>query len=236
MRKYTYVITLVLFTVLLACKKESNEKLDPPATVNVINAVVGLGQIKLNIDAGSGFYWSKAPGLDYGGYRPYSSFTGTKNIKAVTAADTNKVVFNRTIDLGTISTLYLAGQAPNVDTIFRAEKNIPFVSFENINPEFACYVRFVNMAPDSPPLSINIQSVNNAEVTGLAYKSISAFKKYPALTTTGNYIFEIRNAATTEVLATYTMDINLSRYKTVSLVITGLVNPRSISVTQANYF
>jgi len=236
MRKYTYVITLVLFTVLLACKKESNEKLDPPATVNVINAVVGLGQIKLNIDAGSGFYWSRASGLDYGGYRQYSSFTGTKNIKAVTTADTNKVVFNRTIDLSAISTLYLTGQAPNVDTIFRNEKNIPFVSFENINPEFACYVRFVNMAPDSPPLSVNIKSTNSAEVTGLAYKAVSAFKKYPALSTTGDYVFEITNSVTGAKLGEYTMNTNLSRYKTVSLVITGLTSPNSINVTQANYF
>jgi hypothetical protein len=61
----------------------------------------------------------------------------------------------------------------------------------------------------------------------LAYKGITDFKKYVALTTTPNYVFQVRDGITNAVLASFTLNTNSNRYKTVSLVISGLMGTTS---------
>ncbi|MBO9572062.1 MAG: DUF4397 domain-containing protein, partial [Chitinophagaceae bacterium] len=85
-------------------------------------------------------------------------------------------------------------------------------------------VRFVNLSPNSPELSINlVGSPNGSEVTSLPYKAVTEFKNYSATWADNFYDFEIRNAATGEVLGFYTYH-TLARMRNVTLIVRGLID------------
>lgn len=226
-----------------SCKKDKTSY-NGTSSLYVIDAAIGTGAVKVNVGGGSGFTYSRATDLLFGTSGVYSAFTGNNSITIVSSADTTKTIFNRTINLQAINTLYLAGQAPNIDTIYRAETNFPYINSTVNNADNSMYVRFVNLSPNSPPLNINIQSTVTNEITALPYKGISAYKKYAASST--DYTFEIRDAsldpATTAPLATFTLPTSNTLYKTTTLVIEGLVSadptnpgPTPLTVLQVNY-
>jgi hypothetical protein len=65
-------------------------------------------------------------------------------------------------------------------------------------------VRFVNLSAGSAPVNFSITGATTGpEVSGLAYKSMTAFKMYPATSTVSNYNFEVRDPATNTLLASY---------------------------------
>lgn len=213
---------MLLFLV-SACKDDNNFEPTATANITVVNAAVDAGPIKVNAGASSAFSYAKATALAYGASARYANYVGTYPITVVSSTDTTKTLFSRTIDLKPISTLYLAGQSPTIDTMYRVETNFPFIQATDINAEFAGYVRFVNLSPNSPALNIKLTTVTTNEATGLAYKGITPFIKYPALTTTANYVFEIRNATTNTVLTTISLSSATIRFKTISIIIRGLV-------------
>lgn len=244
MKKILYgIISAMLLFSVSSCKKDKTTYNGTSSTY-VINAAVGAGAVKVNLGGSNGFAYSRAPDLAYGASGLYSGFTGSNSINIVSSADTTKTIFNRTINLQAINTIFVAGQAPNIDTIYRAETNFPYINPTVNRPDSSMYVRFVNLSPNSPPLNINIQSAPTNETTALPYKGITAYKKYAALTK--NYTFEIRDPALdpskTSPLTTFTLSTSNTRYKTTTLVIKGLVpvdptnpGPTPISVLQVNY-
>lgn len=244
MKKVLYsIIPVMLLFFYSSCKKD-NTKYNSTSSLYVINAAVGAGAVKVNVNGGSGFAYSRVTDLVYAAGASYGGFTGNNTINVVSSTDTTKTIFNRTVNMISINTLYLAGQVPNIDTIYRAETNFPYINASANNPDNSMYVRFVNLSPNSPALNINIKSSAANEFTSLAYKGISDYKKYAAGST--NYIFEIRDASldpsSTAPLATFTLSGTNTRYKTTTLVIKGLVstglttpNPTPISVFQVNY-
>jgi len=230
MKLYEQSILFIAIILLgSACERETYE-IKSTSSVYVINAAVDNGPIRVNVGAGNGFSYSKATDLAFGTSNIYGAFSGGNKITVVNSLDTTKTVFNRTLNLEGVSTLYIAGQVPITDTIFQAEKNLPYISQGNINnPDNSFYLRFVNLSPNSNPLSINIKQSTVKETTSLGYKSISQFKKYEALTTTANYIFEITDPITNRLLATYTLNTGNNRFKTISLVIKGLVDGTGVN-------
>lgn len=226
MKKILYsVISAILLFLGSACEKDKTEY-KATANINVINATIGTGSVKVNPGAGSGFSYAAATSLPAYANSMYGAFVGNNTVTVVSATDTTKTLFQRSISLQPISTLYLSGQSPALDTMFRVEQNLPYIASAVANPDNSVYIRFVNLSPNSPPLSINIKSTTTVpnEVNALPYQGISPFKKYDALTTTPNYVFEIRNAATNVVLfTTPTYNVANIRYKTISIVIKGLV-------------
>lgn len=224
MKQIHYIILSMLLLFTVACKKE-NVEMRPTSTLNVINAIVGAGAIKVNPGATGSFNYRQAAEVGYGSSYFYSAFTGSKHITVVSAADTTKTLVAGTMNLQAVNTLYLTGQSSNIDTLIRVE-NIPAIQSVGLYPDNSVYIRFVNLSPDSPPLSVNLKNIATSEVNALAYKGISGFKKYPAEATTPTYIFEVRNASTNELLFTTPTNVytaNNIRYKTISLVIRGLV-------------
>jgi len=233
MKKILYSVISAMFLFLgSACERDDYE-FKQTASITVINAIVDNGPVKVNPGAGSGFAYSKVIDLAYGASGVYGAFTGNNNLTVVKSTDTTKTLFQRTIDLKPISTLYLAGQSPNIDTIFRVENNFPYIQSSAASPDNSIYIRFVNLSPTSTPLNINIRSVTTNEVTALAYKGITDFKKYAALTTTGDYIFEIREASTNTIKATVTIQPNTYRFKTISIVMRGLLTTPATTGTNA---
>ncbi|SEB21728.1 hypothetical protein [Pedobacter hartonius] len=120
------LMSAILLFSICSCEKEKDD-IKGTANINVINAAIGAGSIKVNPGAGNGFAYSKTADLAYGANAMYGAFTGSNTIKVVSSTDTTKTLFSRTIDLQPISTLYIAGQSPAIDTIFRVEKNLPYI-------------------------------------------------------------------------------------------------------------
>lgn len=203
----------------------------------VVNAAIGNTGIKIN-PGGSGFAYSRATSLGFSANAAFGAYLGSNTVTVVNTADTTQTLFKRTIDVQPISTLYISGQSPAIDTTYRVEQNLPFIAPYVVNADNSAYIRFVNLSPNSGPLNINIKSATTNEVTALPYRGISAFKKYDALTTTPTYVFEIRDATTNQVLFTSSSQFSIStiRYKTMSVIIKGLVPPYPPGTPTANQF
>ncbi len=93
-------------------------------------------------------------------------------------------------------------------------------------------IRFVNLLKGSSPVSINLQGMQNgSEQASLVYKDITPFIKYKATAGINSYVFEFRDAASGNVLQTYTLaDINAPgtsaepnrrRYRNLTIVLMG---------------
>ncbi len=242
-KTYTFTCMIVLATALVtmaSCKKAQN-RIVSSASINVINAAIDAGSVKVNPGAQIRFVWAKATDqIGYGSNLQYSSETGERKVIIVSATDTTRIFFQRTINLKAINTLYLCGQVPNVDTLFREERNLPFIDAVKVKPDSSAYIRFVNLSPNSTPLNVKLTTVANNETSNLAYKAITEFKKYEAKTTTANYVFEVRDAATNTLRTTITLAPNSIRHKTISIIIRGLMGTTSgtnaFGFSQVNYF
>jgi hypothetical protein len=221
MKKILYsAISAMLLFLGSACERDDYE-FKQTASITVVNAGLGIGAIKVNPGAGSGFAYSRA--LEVANYNSgvFGAFAGSNTITVVKSLDTTIKYFERTTDLQPISTLYISGAATAIDTTFRIEKEFPLINSSGVNAENAMYVRFVNLSPNSGSINVRFAATTALEVTGLTYRGISAFKKYPATAT--SYDFEIRNAANTATLSTVRVTTSASRYKTLSIIFRGLV-------------
>ncbi|MET1055801.1 MAG: hypothetical protein ABWY16_10880 [Pedobacter sp.] len=240
MKKNLLSVTAVILLFLGAACEKDNDEIKATANITVINAAVGTGAVRVNPGAGSGFAYSKASDLGYGSSSVYGAFRGQNTVTVVSATDTTKTLFIRSVELQSINSLYIAGQSPTIDTIFRAEKNLPYIQSSVLSPDSSVYIRFVNLSPNSTPLNITIRAAASNEVSALAYKGISEFKKYASKTASTSYIFEVRDAATNTLRSTLTFNATTNRYKTLSLVIRGLMGTTTgtdaFGIFQVNYF
>jgi hypothetical protein len=224
MKKILYSAISAMFLFLgSACEKDDYD-FKATANITVINAAAGLEPIKVNPGAGSGFAYSKALNVNNYSSGVFGAFTGSNTITVVKSTDTTTKLFQRTVDLQAISTLYIAGTATAVDTIFRTETNFPYINSSAYNAENAMYIRFVNLSSNSGTVNVRISGGETNEVTALPYKGISAFKKYAAL---NDYQFEIMDATNTKVLTSFSVSAGGTRYKTASIIFRGLINPDS---------
>ncbi len=228
----------------IACKK-NKEVFKTSSSINVINAVVGLPSVKINPGVNPFFYSKTSDVVNYSANRFYFVELGQRTIEAVSNADTTKALFNLNYNMQSgFYTMYLAGQFPNVDTLFRKEVNFPFIKTDVTTPlleDNVTTVRFVNLSPNSPTVQINIRNSTTNEVINLSYKSISDWKRYVNKATgTTNYVFELRNEATNAILLTYTFGATATnKYKNVALVIKGLVGGTGVNafgIFPVNYF
>ena len=244
MKKILYSVISAMFLFLgSACERDDYE-FKQTASITVVNAGLGIGAVKVNPGAGSGFAYSRA--LDVANYNSgvFGAFAGSNTITVVKSSDTTIKYFERTTDLQPISTLYISGAATAIDTTFRIEKDFPLINSSSVNAENAMYVRFVNLSPNSGSINVRILAATTNEVSALAYKGISDFKKYnapPAPVGSPQFTrFEIRNATNTTTLATFDVNYNGTRYKTASVIFRGLLpegtlNPFPVGAFQVNY-
>lgn len=238
--KNLHILWIFSLIVVSGCKKDK-ENLQNPASINVVNAAIGLGSIKLHSGIDDHFTWAKIPDeVPYGSNFSYDSFVGNRSVSIVSTSDTTRKIIQTTLNLKSIQTLYLIGQYPDIDTMFREETNLPFIMAAKLDPDSSVYIRFVNLSPDSQKIRVNIESTPaQDEVTNLGFKGVSTFKKYTAKGTASDYTFEIRDVVSNALIMSYTFYINQNRYKTVSLVLRGLISGTgadAVSISSVNYF
>lgn len=128
---------------------------------------------------------------------------------------------------GYIGSLFIAGTLKQPDTLLVKDQPVYFPPADS-----SMGLRFVNLAQDSLPVSVNIKGqANGTEVNRLPFKGITEFKRYAANAATGSYVFEFRNSGTGELLASFTISnvnnpgtasANLWRYRNFTLVLCGV--------------
>lgn len=205
MKKINYfLLVLISASVLFSCKKSDDTVQASGGAINVTNAVVGGASLTLqtnnnvisngNSVAANGYAFMPIAN----GQTLIGLVVPAKAATATTAAIPAVTYYSQTlaVDNTTNYSLFLTGTSPaTVDNVLIKE------NYTRTYADSVCGVRFINLAPGSNPISVNIKgSANASEVTSLAYKAYSNFKQYPAKSVNKTILFEIRDAATGALL------------------------------------
>lgn len=245
MKRINLMIGLIVLIAFQSCEKDKDDSMPLAATINVINAVTDVANIKVNPSGNPMSYKNSTDQAVYGGGKFYFAPAGMINLTAVNAADTSKVLFNRSFQVNPkVYTLYLSGSAGAVDTILREETDLPYIRLDQIRPPSAdsvVNVRFVNLATGSPALKVKIATATGNEVDNLPYKGIGSWKAYPAKLTTTAYSFQIRRVDTDALVTTFSFSATATnRFKNVALVIRGVFGTTAgtapFGLSAINYF
>ncbi len=207
-----FTIGAVLVITLAVLSGSCSKTAAPPGSASLIlvNATVGADTLVTNFNGGGQplNYYRNAYQLYYGKYKvtdEMNYYSGAQPLALYKYRDTldhSTPLFNLTLHLPVSSmfTLFLTGTVTNPDTLLVNENPPTYPASDSV-----AGIRFVNLSPGSAPISINIKGQpSGSEYSSLPYKSITAFKAYPATKALGSYIFEIRDAAKDSVLTTFT--------------------------------
>jgi hypothetical protein len=196
---------------IFACKK-SQSTYNPSGMVNVTNAVIGGSALAVN-NTGQTAYSNS--------YVQVPLLSGDNRLKlyvASTSTTPSITYYDQPFSVATAGyySLFLTGISPTqVDAVLINE------SYKSYT-DSTCGVRFINLSPNSGPISVNIQgAAQGSEVSTLAYKAYTTFKQHPAKMVNANYVFEIRDAGTGNLITTYTMFTPW--FQNVTLALRGLV-------------
>ncbi len=184
-------------TAITACSKD--DAVPHTAVITIANAMGGAYALQ----------FAEMPTnepLTYNESRRYSSHNGNFHFKPFVRDEATYepikpalYELNIPVSLNSIQTLFLAGNLHQPDTFLVKDEPLTF-AIEDSSMSF----RFVNLSPGSAPVSVNLQgAANGSEVSSLGYKNITAFRKYKADASVGQYVFEFRDAATGELLTTF---------------------------------
>lgn len=242
----SFFITLITIAVLFsACNKE--EALKPYASINVVNAAVGAGSVKVNY-FGRDINWLSFIGstgiINYGTNQVLTVFNLNNDypFTIVPVLDTLKPVFKQKLQMEPTGmyTLFTTGAQDSYDAVLVKENNIAFRFSDS-----AVAIRFINLSPNSPAVNITLASTPAInETAALKYKQFTEFKKFADLkiVPAGSLTFQIRDAVSNEILTSYTLPAtailpytsvttSLSRFKSITLAIKGLAG--TVSGTNA---
>ncbi len=213
--KKILIIIAVFAIALQACKK--NEAEPGLAALTVVNATVGAPELYTNNTGGSIIYSKYAANdiLGFGMSRAFAAKAGTRSVVITPGTDTTKTFYSQSVDFkaGVVNSLFLTGEMPNVEAVYVAAESFPKYKDNVIG------VRLINLSPNSPAISINMSGTPLVkEVASLSYKQKSDFKTYDGNDVLKELTFEIRDAATQVLLASYTIpSIPDPAYPTVSM-------------------
>lgn len=227
------LILLLTGLVIQSCKKA--ERIPTMASLTIVNAAIDIAGTK-SYASNKQVSWSAIPVGDvvnFANFKHLGAFPGAKNIVVVNSADTTKTLYSGTAEFkeGGLNTLFLCGQTGTYEGVYLADEVFPYYTEEVVG------VRFINLSPNSPAVSVNLTATPTVnEKANLGYKQKSEFKAYPAnaaVITTG-IAFQVKNATTGALLASYTLPatavspyttatVAQARFKNVTLVIKGLV-------------
>ena len=223
----------------LSCKKEfNNVKTVPISAITIVNAVVNANPLVADFsgaDSVAAFY-STTTQIGYGSFYEYSLPSSKTPAAVYQLSDTTNPFYKETINLQPdgVYSLFLSGADTNhVDTLL-TQDNPPYHS----NADSTAGIRFVNLSTGSSPISIDIQGESNgSEASSLAYQAITNFKNYPATQEVTQYNFEIRDAASGNLITTYTY--TTAPFQNITIAIIGSEDPSvnvPVSVIQVNNY
>lgn len=228
-------LILVIVAVQCACKK-ANNAVNGISALNVINASVNAPSVYVYFTlSDSDFYLQQSP-ISYQSAGEFSIPAVLSPISIISSADTGSSIYRAMIDPapGSIYSLYVSGGTGKQSDNLLLRDTIPVYS------DSTAGVRLINLVSDSRPINVNIAGNPPSEVEfgGLAYQQISSFKSYPAnMSVGGSYNFEIRDAVSDSLLATFTWNYTL--FKNNTLVFSGLENSAAgmpVGVFQVNNY
>lgn len=230
--KSSYIIIFILVGAFISsCKKDTGIQ-STVGSLNVVNATTDANPLAANY-APTSLVWSKNTTQIYGNSSmEFGLSQGSNQLNLISSADTTKPFFSGKLNLvtGGIYSLYIAGQVTHYDTVFMKD-HIPYYGADSV-----AGARFINLATDSGPLSINQAGSTTPDFTNLAYKKITTFKKYPAtmaVINNGGYNYEVRDAQGNTLT---TFNWNPATFKNNTLVITGQVASGTVSVFPVNNY
>lgn len=239
---------ILVFPILAMLFVTSCEKVPPPtggASLTIVNAVNGSDAFVTNFtpknpkESASGplQYYNTANTIYYASYWESASYIENTYLELSQLSDTNAIFFagNFNLPIGSVHTLYLAGDTTSLDTLYATDVIPYYPSTDSVTG-----VRFVNLVEHSQPISINITGTypDQSEFTGIAYKEISAFKTYPTTYTSPKICkFEIRDESSGTLLRSFSW--TRRPFKNQTIVIAGSeVTPsnfRVITMVVNNY-
>ena len=139
--------------------------------------------------------------------------------------DTSMLKMFFQLPMGTVGSLFVAGTPAVPDTLFIKDTPAHFPITDS-----SMGIRFVNLSGAKTAVSINLQGQPpGSEAAGLLYKNVTAFRTYKAIPSVQQYVFEVRDAATGQLLASNTINnpgvtaaVNQWRYHNFTLVYSGV--------------
>ncbi|MBO9573349.1 MAG: DUF4397 domain-containing protein, partial [Chitinophagaceae bacterium] len=191
-----FIFCLLLSFIISAtggCKKESPTEY-PLASLKIVNAITGGQPAKLNGDQFS-IIWPTW-------YANFSFNAGDVNLYVWPETDSLHpyYVSNKTkLEPSGVYTLFLGGTPEGPTSIFVKE------SFPSRTDSTAA-IRFINFSPDGPAVNVTLSTSPEVnEFSHVAYNGITEFKFFPATSAHTEYVFEVRDAGTNEILASLPM-------------------------------
>lgn len=238
--KYLKFISFVavIVAIIQGCKKE-NVVSTGTASLTVINAVPGSNPLVTNFSGNYALsnYYKNALQISYGTYNTtyeFGAYSGITPLALYAYPDTlatSKPLYNLSLNLlvNTIHTLFLTGTTTSPDTLLTADQP-PYHS----SSDSTMGLRFVNLSPGSNPVSVNLSgSANGSEVASLSYKGVTAFKNYATVKAVSSYTFQVKDAGTGNLIASFTFSginnaigtntsANLYRFRNFTLALKGV--------------
>lgn len=217
MKKLSILLVLIAPFVSLSCKKADNRIITPSANILVANMVTGGATLTFNTTVSTVSNNSSAS---------FPLLAGQNQINLSNTAVSPAVSYYNqalpTTDAVNYS-LFLGGASPTqIDPVLITE------SYHNYT-DSVCAVRFINLSPGSSPISVNITGQSNgSEVASLAYKAYSSFKQYPAKKANSSYAFQIKDATTGNLIASY--NLSTPYFHNVTIVLRGLISSPGITM------
>lgn len=230
---FRQLFTGVLVCTLLSCSKQ--KAVPGTATFTIINAVPNsTPSLVTNFSGTEPLTWySTALKLVYAksaATNQLSAYAGEQPLAVYRYPDTlahSIPLFNLTLDLapGSMHTLFLTGTLSAPDTVFTTDL-LPYHS----RSDSTMGIRFVNLLQGGNAVSVNINGKpNGSELSSLAAKGVTDFKKYPATSGISTYKFEFRDASTGTLISN--LDVtginavnNARRYRNFTIALMGLYN------------
>ena len=220
----------VILIVIMSCEK-NKIKAQPGsiATLIVTNSIVGGTTIKLNTNErdSAKSYNSKS----------FFLASGQSEINLYSTSGSKNSYYNNVqqIEGGGVYSIFLTGQGSSVDGLFVKENLPPYYS------DSVFGVRVINLSPNSDPVNIALASSGGTNLfSNLTYKHITSISILPLRNPIppGSVTFQIKNASTNTVLASYTLpgtanstypniSVLNSRNRNLTLVIKGLMGVTS---------
>ena len=233
MKKYfPLIVTVALTLIFSSCKKDEfqNRLL---VGLRIVNTVTGGTTAKLN-----SFTNNISNNLTTTAGINFSLEPGNPEINVWPINDTLKPYYNSSkavaMSEGEYYTLFLGGTPAATEPILVKE------NYQNYE-DSVMGVRFVNLSPNSTPLNVTLStSTTTNEFAGVAYKSITDFKLFPATKNITSYVFQVRAAANPNtVLASVTISFSgtsaIPRFKNITLVFRGNVGAGP-GITRVNLY
>lgn len=219
MKNITFFLLPATMVFLMAgCKKESATTLSPLVSLNVTNVVIGGSDLTLN---------TSTQVVPNNSFFQFALSAGNSRIDLYPAATPASPYYDETIQTanGGYYSLFLTGSSPAaIDKVLIKE------SYKNYTDSL-CGVRFINLSPGSDPISVDVAGqAGGSTVQSLAYKSYSNFIQFAANQANGSYNFEIRDAATGNLITSYSLATPY--FHNVTLALMGL--PGSGTILQVN--